>query len=424
QHHAAEAREGDDRADGQIDAAAAGEDRQHRADGHDDQMGVVDQQVGQRAQLHDPAVGELPVTDHHHEDDDGRGGRQGVAVQLPSLLHHGQQALGSAGPRLLGSLHRAHTSASFFVASGAFRRRRRANRARMRSDCNRTRITITAALKAGVAEEDTPRKRTVLFSVAIKIAPTTEPPIENRPPANVAPPITTARMASSSIMYPVWETSTVITVAVEKIPATPAIRALRVYTAMSSPRGLIPAIRLAFGLIPIASIIMPSALRRITRDSTTTSTMASRNTTGRPTTYPLAIQCTGVLCAAVFCPPVMTLAMPRPAIIVIRVVMNGCSFTEDTRIPLKTPITVLSARARPTAARPTPTELELPITDRNCMHTAPETAITDPTERSMPAVAITSDIPAAIMMIGAEARRMSMRFPTRCPVSGSSEVDR
>ena len=43
--------------------------------------------------------------------------------------------------------------------------------------------------------------------------------------------------------------------------------------------------------------------------------------------------------------------------------------------------------------------------------TAPETAITAPTERSMPRVAITSVMPSATSISGALLRRMSMRAP-------------
>ena len=43
--------------------------------------------------------------------------------------------------------------------------------------------------------------------------------------------------------------------------------------------------------------------------------------------------------------------------------------------------------------------------------TAPETAITAPTERSMPRVAITNVMPSATSISGALLRRMSMRAP-------------
>jgi hypothetical protein len=60
----------------------------------------------------------------------------------------------------------------------------------------------------------------------------------------------------------------------------------------------------------------------------------------------------------------------------------------------------------------------------NSIDTAPETAITDPTERSMPRVAITRVMPTAIIMIGALARRMSIGLPDRLPVVPLTDTPR
>ena len=49
---------------------------------------------------------------------------------------------------------------------------------------------------------------------------------------------------------------------------------------------------------------------------------------------------------------------------------------------------------------------------------APPTAITDPTDRSMPLVAMTKVMPSAIIMIGADTRRMSSTLPASRPVVG------
>ena len=57
---------------------------------------------------------------------------------------------------------------------------------------------MTIALNAGVADDGTPRNTTVLSSVAMSSAPTTAPASENLPPASDVPPMTTARIASSS----------------------------------------------------------------------------------------------------------------------------------------------------------------------------------------------------------------------------------
>ena len=53
---------------------------------------------------------------------------------------------------------------------------------------------------------------------------------------------------------------------------------------------------------------------------------------------------------------------------------------------------------------------------RYSMATAPATAIIEPTDRSIPPVAITRHIPVAIMISGAAARAMSTRLPTNAPV--------
>ena len=81
-----------------------------------------------------------------------------------------------------------------------------------------------------------------------------------------------------------FETSTVITLAEAKIPATAASAPEAMYTANSSPRRFTPARRAARGSMPIASIISPSALRRTSSPTAMTMRTARRNTTGRPST--------------------------------------------------------------------------------------------------------------------------------------------
>ena len=58
-----------------------------------------------------------------------------------------------------------------------------------------------------------------------------------------------------------------------------------------------------------------------------------------------------------------------------------------------------------------PSEFGASAALRNSIDTAPETAMIEPTERSMPPVAITRHMPTAIINIGAPARAMSMRLP-------------
>lgn len=57
---------------------------------------------------------------------------------------------------------------------------------------------------------------------------------------------------------------------------------------------------------------------------------------------------------------------------------------------------------------------------RNCIATAPETAITEPTERSMPLVAITSVMPREIIRIGGTKIKRSMIGPVSRPFVGDA----
>ncbi len=177
-----------------------------------------------------------------------------------------------------------------------------------------------------------------------------------------------------------------------------------------------PASRAASGSMPMASIIRPSALRRTSRPTRITTSRASRNTTGSPRRYPLAIQRKCPLTAEVFWPLVITLARPRPAIIITSVEMKGCSPTTDTMKPLNRPSTTLIPSASRTARSADPSVSG--AVARNCIDTAPATAITEPTDRSMPLVAMTRHMPIAIIMTGAAARRMSTRLPTSAPLAG------
>ena len=67
-----------------------------------------------------------------------------------------------------------------------------------------------------------PMLLTVRASVAMKSAPTRVPVRENRPPASDVPPMTTARMASSSIHRPRLLALTELVLAAITRPAKPA----------------------------------------------------------------------------------------------------------------------------------------------------------------------------------------------------------
>ena len=119
------------------------------------------------------------------------------------------------------------------------------------------------------------------------------------------------------------------------------------------------------------------------------------------------------LFAVVFWPPVITFASPRPASIITSVLMNGCRPTTETRNPFTAPSRPATTIASPSARNADPAVFGAEL--RNSIATAPATAITEPTERSMPFVATTRHMPTAIIITGAAERRMSMRFPTRWP---------
>ncbi len=128
--------------------------------------------------------------------------------------------------------------------------------------------------------------------------------------------------------------------------------------------------------------------------------------------------------ALVFCPSVMTRAMPRAASIMTSVLMNGWRPTTETRRPLIAPSTTASASASPMAWNMAPTDDALFSVDSVSIATAPPTAIIEPTERSIPSVAMTNVIPSAIMMIGADTRRMSSTLPVSSPVVGLTPTAR
>ena len=95
------------------------------------------------------------------------------------------------------------------------------------------------------------------------------PARKKRPPASAVPPITTARIASSSIQSPALFPSAPDTIELIISPAMPAQSAENTYARMISPRDRTPASRLASLLPPTASISMPSAVRRVTSAVTT-----------------------------------------------------------------------------------------------------------------------------------------------------------
>ncbi len=93
------------------------------------------------------------------------------------------------------------------------------------------------------------------------------------------------------------------------------------------------------------------------------------------------------------------------------VAMIGWMCRTDTRKPFQAPSSIATPMATAIA---TSTVLVLPgVGELSIMvrATAPDTAMTAPTERSMPRVAITRVMPSATNINGALVRRMSMRAP-------------
>ncbi len=114
-------------------------------------------------------------------------------------------------------------------------------------------------------------------------------------------------------------------------------------------------------------------------------------------------------------PLVMSWAMPRPATMRISVAMIGCTPNRLTSRPLKSPAAAATRIASTTAMITRPTEFwsEASVITRQA--TAPEMAMTAPTDRSMPPSAITTVMPRETSRIGVAKYRMLTRLPFRCP---------
>ena len=133
---------------------------------------------------------------------------------------------------------------------------------------------------------------------------------------------------------------------------------------------------------------------------------------GSPSRYPLATNSSGSLLTVVMKPSVMSRATPRPASMSTRVAMIGWirKHGHQEAVPharVRTP----TAMPTPIATRTVPTSSGLAEPSMMVRVTAPETAMTAPTERSIPRVAITSVMPSATSIRGALLRRMSISAP-------------
>ena len=137
--------------------------------------------------------------------------------------------------------------------------------------------------------------------------------------------------------------------------------------------------------------------------------------TGMPNRKPEPRNLKGALSTVRMLPSVISIAMPRPAVIRISVAMIGWMPRTATRNPFHTPISSESPSAASTATATTPGSSGFGEPRMIEQATAPAIAQIEPTERSMPRVAITRVMPTAMISVGAPLRTMSITLPNRWP---------
>ncbi len=145
------------------------------------------------------------------------------------------------------------------------------------------------------------------------------------------------------------------------------------------------------------------------RVAATISTSAMMTGMGNPRKDPVPMKISTGSAKVTMDPSVTNCARPRPATISTSVATIGCMSRNVTRIPFqrpqRSPITSAATTANP-AGKPATTIVAA---------TAPEMAMTAPTERSTPLVAITAVIPMARIATGAPRFSTSIRLPNRRP---------
>ena len=169
-------------------------------------------------------------------------------------------------------------------------------------------------------------------------------------------------------------------------------------------RVLTPAFFAARMLIPTASINMPSAVLRVNSQNSSSVAAATITGVGNSRNDPLPSHARAGESKVTICPAVINCATPRPATIRISVATKGWILRTATRMPFHNP----ASAANSTTGRLCPaTVIEAAV--------APAIAITAPTDRSMPPVAITSVMPIASSATGAARLRISIGLPNRRP---------
>ena len=118
------------------------------------------------------------------------------------------------------------------------------------------------------------------------IDPTTVPARLNLPPAMFVPPMTTARMASISKLMPKLLESLDMTRLAMMRPAMPERKAVSAKQIMMIRLELMPLRRLALGLMPTDSTIVPNAVFRTKIETAATTTIVMMIGIGRKRKLP------------------------------------------------------------------------------------------------------------------------------------------
>src|SRR2546430_677473 len=178
---------------------------------------------------------------------------------------------------------------------------------------------------------------------------------------------------------------------VNRTPPTPASRPAIEYTATSMVLTGTPASRADSALDPIAYTYRPKTVRRNSSATTTAMITNTHNRFGTPRIVPLAMSLNDWGSGWMVLAFVNTSTMPRAMPSMPSVTMNGGRLAYATRAPLTSPAaTATASPARIASGIGTPWK-------SSSAATQPDSPSTDPTDRSIPAVRMTSSWPIAMM---------------------------
>src|ERR1051326_6827768 len=189
-------------------------------------------------------------------------------------------------------------------------------------------------------------------------------------------------------------------------PARPAQRPENTYTRNFTVPAWTPAYVLAVWLSPTDSMKRPIAVLRVRNTVTASRPTLSNTGNGNPNKLPLPMYVRRSSVNVMIWPSVMSWATPRPATIRTKVATMGWTLRTPTSNPFQQPAASETTSADPiTIGNGTPARLI------NCAATAPAIAITAPTERSTPPVAMTRAMPRASSMTFEPWLRISINTP-------------